>query len=470
MAQHHPKFMVLSIDGVPVDLMQRMYDEGIMPRLGALAKQVGLRQMRSIQPCVSCVAWTCFTTGKNPGKHGIYGFIDRADDRFGLKFPNQAIMTSDTIFDILSCEGKRVFSMNVPCTYPPRKVNGIQIGGFLAPNLDKISYPATEGAYLKSIDYRLDNDAGLARQDKDAFIEDLMTTHKNRMEAMEYYLDQEDWDFFHTHIMGSDRACHFYFGEMLDHHPKYEKDFFDYFRAVDASVGKVLDRLPEDVPLMIFSDHGFCRITHEVQLSKYLIDKGWTTPAEAPKHPIDINCDKSKAYNLIPGRIFVNLEGREPGGVVKLEDYDKVRQGIKTDLLALTDPKGNKVIDRVVMREDLYWSDNDGKNRGKLSPTESAKMGGTYGKAADLVAIPFDGYDLKLGLTAPEIFTNSEMTGMHSYHDAFMVARGIELPKDNLEIMMLSRPILEHMGVTVPEDLDGIHEGVTPDLYIDTNR
>ncbi len=460
----HPKFMVYSIDGVPHGLMQRMFDEGIMPNLANLASQTGLRQMRSIQPCVSCVAWTCFMTGKNPGKHGIYGFIDRREGGYDLAFPNQSMMTSDTLFDILSKAGKRVFSMNVPVTYPPRQVNGIQIGGFLAPNLDKIAYPASEGDYLKSINYVCDNDAALARQDKSAFCKDLMNTHERRMEAMFHYLEQEDWDFFHTHVMGSDRACHFLFGEMLDGHPEFEPAFFNYFRAVDESVGKLLTILGDDVPLMIFSDHGFCRIIHEVQLSKYLIDKGWTVPAEQPQHPLSIDPAKSKAYCLIPGRIFINLEGREPGGIVPLSEYDQVRQQIKADLLDLKDPKGNPVIDDVVMREDAYWADANGENLGTISPEESAQSGGTYGKAADLIAVPHDGYDLKLGLIAPEIFINTAMTGMHSYHDAFMVSRGVELPQDNLEIMMLARCILNTMGLPVPEDMDGEGKAITPNF------
>jgi predicted AlkP superfamily phosphohydrolase/phosphomutase len=464
---HKPKFVVFSIDGVPFGLMQRMFDEGIMPNLAKLAQQHTFQQMRSIQPCVSSVAWTCFSTGKNPGKHGIYGFIDRAEDSYGLAFPNTRTMTSKTIWEILSDSGKRVFGMNIPVSYPPRKVNGIIIGGFLAPNLDKIVYPASESDYLKSINYVIDNDAAGARKDKHAFVDDLYNTHERRMEAMFHYLDQEDWDFFHTHVMGSDRANHFLFTKMQENHPKFAPAFFEYYRRVDASLGQLLQRIGDDTPIMIFSDHGFCSIKNEVNLSKVLIDKGWTVVADEPQHPLSINPEKSKAYCLIPGRIFINLQAREPAGIVPLDQYHATRQAIAKDLLELTAPNGDPVIDKVIMREDVYWS-GDGSTRGNLTPELSAQQTDTYGKAADLLAIPHDGYDLKLGLVAPEVFTKTEMEGMHTYHDAFLVARNVDIPTDNLEILMLTRPIIEKLGVTVPDDLDGQDKAITPNFELKT--
>ena len=463
MATHSPKFMVYSIDGVPFGLMQRMFDEGVMPNLAKVAREHTFRQMRSIQPCVSSVAWTCFSTGKNPGKHSIYGFIDRKPDSWDLAFPNTNLMTSKTIWEILSEAGKRVFGMNIPVSYPPRKVNGIVIGGFLTPSLDKIVYPASESDYLKSIDYRIDNDAAGARKDKRAFVDDLRETHKARMEAMFHYLDQEDWDFFDTHVMGSDRANHFLLGSMEEGHPEFAPAFFDYYKQVDDSFGILMDRLPDDVPLLVFSDHGFCVIKHEVNLSKYMVDKGWTVPADEPQHPLSVNPAKSKAYCMIPGRIFVNLQGREPGGIVPLEEYHQTRQALASDLLELNAPNGDQVIDKVIMREDVYWSD-DGSMRGAITPEHAAQLGGTYGKAADLLAIPVDGYDLKLGLVAPDVFTKTEMEGMHTYEDAFMVARNVDLPADDLEILMLTRCVLKNLGVQPPPDLDGEGKAITPEF------
>ncbi len=458
-----PEFMVLSIDGVPHGLIQRMIEQGDMPNLGDLVARNGLKQMRSVQPTVSCVAWASYATGVNPAKHGIYGFIDRREDSWGLSFPNAAMLKSPNLWQILSKAGKRVFGMNVPSSYPPAPVNGVLIGGFLAPTIDKIVYPSDESDYLKSIDYQIDSDAALARQDKKAMLDNLDKTLDIRMEAMFHYLNQENWDFFHTHIMGSDRINHFLWQKMEQNDPDFAPAFFAFYRRIDSYIGNLVERLDDDTPLLIFSDHGFCGIKYEVQLSRYLIEMGWTQPAEKMQHPLSIDPANSRAYCTIPGRIHVNLAGREPGGIVSVEDYQKTRLALADDLMKLRDPDTNDpVIRKVVMREDMYWPSGS-QGVCDMTPEECARADGTFGKAADLVAIPYDGYDLKLGLGGDKVFQKTALEGMHTYHDAFMVAQNVELP-ENLEIMQIARPILEKLGVAVPENMDGAGNAVTPEM------
>jgi hypothetical protein len=43
-----------------------------------------------------------------------------------------------------------------------------------------------------------------------------------------------------------------------------------------------------------------------------------------------------------------------------------------------------------------------------------------------------------------------------------MVARGIDLPSKNLEILQLAGYILEKMGIDIPANLDGKNTAVTP--------
>ena len=127
----------------------------------------------------------------------------------------------------------------------------------------------------------------------------------------------------------------------------------------------------------------------------------------------------------------------------------------------LRDPNGRPVIRKVLQREDIYWSSGcDGVS--SLSPEQVAMADGTFGKAADLIAVPYDGYDLKLGLADKVVFKRTELEGMHTYEDACLVARGIDLPDDKLEIIMLARAILEKMQLKPPADMDGSGNAFTP--------
>lgn len=450
-----PNLTVLSIDGVPFGLLQTMLSKGLMPNLAVLAEKEGMRRMRSAQPAVSCVAWSSFMTGRNPGKHGIYGFVDRAENTYAPLFPNARMMAVENIWELLSRAGKRVFGMNVPVTYPPRAVNGILIGGFLTPTLDRAAYPASVNDYLKSIRYRIDADASFGRQDRCAMLADLGEVLDRRMEAMFYFLERERWDFFHAHIMESDRINHFFLKELLREDGEYGPACFAFYRRIDEAIGRLLEWIGPEAPLLILSDHGFCPVRREVQLSRYLAQTGWSKPAARVRHALSIDPGSSRAYCLIPGRIFINLQGREPEGIVPVEAYGQVREAIKADILKMRDPETDApVIERVLMREDLYWPEGSSGVRA-VSPEEAARARGTYGKAADLIAVPCDGYDLKTGLDDREVFREARLEGMHTHSDAFILSRGIDLPADDLDIMMLARPALESLGVKPPDDMDG---------------
>jgi len=460
-ARSSPRLTVLSIDGVPYGLARRMMAEGVMPNLARLAEEAGVRPMRSVQPTVSSVAWASYMTGCNPGKHGIYGFIDRRAGAYEVTLPNSRDLAAEHLWEILSRAGRRVFGMNVPVTYPPRPVHGILIGCFLAPSLDKVAYPASVGEYLRSINYQIDSDAQLARQNKRAMLANLDLTLDRRLEAMFHFLEGEAWDFFHTHIMESDRLNHFLYAKMEDNDPEFAPGFFRFYRRVDEALGRLLERIG-GAPVLVFSDHGFCRLRQEVQLSRYLVERGWTVPAEAAPHPLAIDAGRSRAYCLIPGRVFVNLRGREPGGIVAAEEYEQVREELKADLLALRDPEtGGAVIRQVLRREEVYWPAG-ARGPQRARPEEVARATGPFGRAADLIAVPYDGYDLKLGLGGTAVFQRTALEGMHTYHDAFLVARGVELPTGDLEILMLARPMLRGLGVAAPADMDGEGAAVTP--------
>jgi len=450
--RHPPRLVVLSIDGVPHGLLAELMAAGHMPAVAGLCQAHGRpRMMRSVLPTVSNVAWTCYATGRNPGKHGVYGFIDRKPGTYEMFFPNAAHVRGRHIWQMLSEGGMKVFGMNVPGTYPPRAVNGVLIGGFLSPSAAKAAYPPQVGAHLEEIGYRVDCDSQLARRDTQAMLVDLDQTLAKRAEAMFHFLAAERWDFFHAHIMGTDRINHFLLAGYRQRDGRWAGAFVDYYRKVDSVIARLLAEIGAETPLVVLSDHGFCEILHEVQLSRYLVETGWTTPAKEVAGPLSFDPGRTKAYTLIPGRIYVNLRGREAQGCVPIEEYQQVRQAVADDLMRLRDPKGRPVIRKVLKREEIYWpAGQAGPDAAAWAPPELPP----YSAAPDLVAVPFDGYDLKLGLTSPEIFVNTQLEGMHTYHDALLLTRNVRVPEGDFEIRQLAGVILETLGAAVPSDMD----------------
>jgi len=436
---HSPRVVVISLDGVPYSFIKARIAAGDLPNFKTLFDNGSLRRMNSVQPCASSVAWASYMTGKNPGKHNIFGFVDKKPGTLETFVPTSANMMSDTIGEIMSRAGKKVFVMNVPVTFPPRPVNGILIGCFLGTGLEKIAYPAQVSAELKKMGYRIDASAAIARENLSRFIDECNDVLNKRAEVMFHYLAQASWDFFQCHIMETDRMNHFFWECAENQNAPYAKAFVDFYKRVDDLIGVVERKIGDETELIILSDHGFCPIKKEIYLNRFLAAAGLLKfKTASPKSLNDMQAE-SVAYSLIPGRIFINLQGREPQGTVAPERYEEAREKVARTLLECKAPdSGAPIIRDVIKREDVYHGEH-------------------FSKAADLIAVPHDGYDLKGDVTKLIFGENTALTGMHKFDDALIFVRQREIKpvQENLWIGDVAPTILKLMNLTVPADMDG---------------
>ncbi|MFV2065616.1 MAG: alkaline phosphatase family protein, partial [Pirellulales bacterium] len=107
--------------------------------------------LESIVPPITVPAWMCFSTSRDPGSLGTYGFRNRADYSYdALRIVDSRSVRGLTTWDQVACEGKRATIVGVPPNYPPRKVNGVSVGCFLTPDASNstFTYPASVGAEI----------------------------------------------------------------------------------------------------------------------------------------------------------------------------------------------------------------------------------------------------------------------------------------------------------------------------------
>jgi predicted AlkP superfamily phosphohydrolase/phosphomutase len=422
------KIFILALDGTPFSFLQKMMGEGKMPNFAALAKQHSFKRMNSVQPPVSSVAWASFLTGEKPQTHGILSFTERNPATMDWYTPNAGHLKCKTIVEKLSDLDKRVFIMNVPATYPPKPINGISICGFLGDDILKGTYPEEQGAFLQKEGYRIDADTSLAKTDFPAFLNDLKSVLEKRIEMMWHYFEQEEWDFFMTHIMETDRLHHFTWEFMESGNPHFVDLYDRFYGRLDKLIGEVVKRIDDQTALMLLSDHGFTTLKKEVYLNNWLWQNDYlrfTKPV--PQNLNDIH-PESKAYALYPGRIFINLKGREKNGCVATgQEYESLRLEIKHKLFELIEPvSSEKIIKNVFYGEELY-----------NSPANIDLNNNTFADYADIIAIAHDGYDLKGQLWNKELFSKTVFNGMHTFDDAFVLFTGKNI-KNNLSISDLA--------------------------------
>ncbi len=437
------RVVFIGLDGTPYTFLQRLIAEGRAPHIARLAGQGSLLRMDSVWPWVSSVAWSTMMTGVNPAKHGIFGFIDR-DPATGKQFiPTARHMKAPTLWEVLSRAGKRVIVVNVPVTYPPRPVNGILVGCFLSPSLEKAVYPESFVPTLKSLGYILDADPWKARESKDLALQEVNAALEARIRTLFYLLEHEEWDYLHVHIMETDRLHHFLWQQMEEGHPTYAPAFYAVYRHIDDMLGRLAARLDDHTTLMWMADHGFCRIKKEVYVNRWLMDHGWlklrTVPPDRQKGLEEID-PGSVAYSLDPGRVFLRVRGREKEGrVAPGAEYEALRAEIAAAALALRDPDdGAPIFQAAFRREELYH-------------------GPYLEQAADLILAPYDGYDPKGPLYKESLtWKGDELVGMHTYDDAMLYVGGHTIPQTRFSVLNVMPTILSLMDVPLPPGLDGV--------------
>ncbi len=434
----HKRVLVIGLDGVPHSLLTELIERGVMPNLAEIAASGDLRPAESTQPTVSCAAWTSFVTGVNPGAHGVFGFVDREPGTYRQYITGTRYVQVPQIWRILGERGHRVIIMNVPVTSPPPEINGLLVGGFLAPKLEGATHPPELAARLERLGYRIDIDPWQARQSLDLLLEDLDATLKGRVAGANDLLTTEPWSYAMVHIMGTDRINHFVWGKWADDDPDYAPRFVDYYARVDAAVGEIAAAVGDDVELLLLSDHGFTRTVHEINIDAWLRAHGYLSVPPSDEAKLTQVDENTRVFSMTPGRIFVNLRGREPRGSVEPgAEYEALRNEIADGLMQLTDPDtGGPVMGGVLTREELWH-------------------GAALGRAPDLLAIPRDGYDLKSTLSGDELFTSSPITGMHTFGDAFWLIRGRQFAARTPRVEDGAPTVLSLLGEELPGHFDG---------------
>ena len=127
---------VFGIDGASPKLIEEYIEEGVLPNFEKLRQESAYGDLETVFPPITPCAWTSFLTGKQPGKHGIYDFSVRKNQE-DFDIVTSADVGSDTIYDLMNRHNKKVGSLGIPLTYPPKEVDGYMVSGLPIDKIDE---------------------------------------------------------------------------------------------------------------------------------------------------------------------------------------------------------------------------------------------------------------------------------------------------------------------------------------------
>lgn len=452
------KVAVIGLDGVPPELLfERWLDR--LPNIKRLALNGVYGELESTIPAITCPAWTSMVTSANPGRLGIYGFRNRTGYNYeGLAFATSGSIKEEPVWVTLSRQNKRVIVIGVPQTYPPTPVNGCMITCFLTPDTScNYTYPPELKDEVERITggYIIDVD-NFRGEDKESVIKTVYEMTRRRFKLAREFIRNKGWDFFMMVEMGADRMHHAFWKYFDQTHPKYQASngyedvIFDYYLYLDREIGDVISFLDKDTLFLLVSDHGAKKMEGGICINEWLINNGYLRLVEYPSevtpfNKLIVNWDKTAVWGEggYYGRIFMNVKGREPNGVVARQNYEHVRSELIARLTDIRDENGNNIRTKVFKPEEIYTVCNN------IPPDLIVYYGDLSWRSIGSV-----GHGT---IWAKENDLGSDGAN-HSQFGVFLRYDGIGKRgerRGGLHIMDIAPTILDYMGVEAPLSMEG---------------
>ncbi|MFC6734073.1 alkaline phosphatase family protein [Haladaptatus sp. DYSN1] len=506
--------LLIGIDAGCLPVFERLYEDDVIPNIQSICEEGAAAPLESQIPPWTPSAWPSMYTGVNPGKHGVCGFVTY--DGYDFRVVSGTDVEELSLWSLLDQHEKSSVVVNVPVTHPPEEFDGALIPGFIGPEnpkchpeglLDEVRDAI--GEYKVYPSYARD-DSTFSDAQK---MEEYTSLVRMRGEAFRYLADKHEPDFGFVQFQKPDTVFHEFEGDWDKVRTVYEEtdrqigkvleacDPNTVFIASDHGMGpydKYEFRVNE-----FLRDEGYVKsrkggkgmpswnpIQEELRSGKdtrtwepNTLERAAATVARfgltaskiraglekvglaeiakqyAPKNVArtaneQVDFPKSTAYMRARTELGVriNLEGRDPAGVVPQENYDEVRDELIEKLSAVRTPDDEPVFGEVAPREKYFH----GKNADN---------------APDIVTIPNDmGHFLSAQLLG-DYFAPPTEPWNHKM-DGIVAAKGAGIDVDAMparaHLFDVAPTIMSALGVPYSDRMDGTVIPVVPDVGSET--
>jgi predicted AlkP superfamily phosphohydrolase/phosphomutase len=364
------KIAVIGLDSVPPELLfDKLLDE--LPNIKRMYERGLHGKLRSCDPPITVPAWMVAFTGKDPGELGIYGFRHRKGNSYTDGYiVNSTHVRAKTVWEVLGEHGLKSIVLGVPPGYPPKPVpNALIVSCFITPSAERpFTYPAElKDEVLKAAGGKYIFDVTFRTEDRESVKQELFEMTEKRFDVAEYLATNKPWDFFVMHEIGFDRLHHAFWKFFDPAHPKYvrgnryEEIDKEYYKMVDGRIGRLLGILGDDCSTIVMSDHGSKAMKGGFCVNQWLEREGYLALRSTPKAQTDldkaeVDWRRTKAWGWggYYARVFLNVKGREPTGVIDPSDIEREKKALRDRVLSIDDDKGARMKNEIFQPERLY--------------------------------------------------------------------------------------------------------------------
>ncbi|MBW3594237.1 MAG: alkaline phosphatase family protein [Actinobacteria bacterium] len=383
-----PRVIVLGWDSATFDIIDPLVESGRLPVLASLIEKGWRAPLRSTWPPMTDCAWTSAFTGRDAGGHGIIGSWYRAPGSYECRYFSSRDRRAPAVWELT--DDVRHLVWNVPMTFPPEPIAGAMVAGYGAPPGSQMTEPKDLQSQLAgrwALDDLLDR---APHGSLERFLDDLLQGLRAQGEALPWAIRETGADAVYAVWPHIDRAQHFFWRFRDRDHPMADA-VTRVYEAMDRATGDIVGAFP-DADVIVVSDHGAGPLYGDVNLGAWLVDRGdasystsarrsvlssvaWAMPPVARRAgrrfapslarkamaaklsgqlaPFDWS--RTRAFFGFHSDLWLNLEGREPNGIVPSSDAEDIVSELSDALVQIEDPAtGRRPIAEVHRRDDIY--------------------------------------------------------------------------------------------------------------------
>ncbi len=406
--------LVLGLDGACRSVLDPLVDDGAVPNIAALRDAGTEGPLESQLPPWTPSAWPSLYTGVNPGKHGVYDFL--RFEGYDWSLVNQSHVTAHAVWELLSMEGYSSVVLNVPVTHPARAVDGVVVPGYTAPEAPEC-HPSGVWDELNDEfgEYTLYTDPLGGGSSPAERKRGYCRLSRMRGEAFRYLVGKHDPEFGFVQFQQCDTVFHEFPEEPETVRRVYaaiDAEIGAILEACDPEITLLVsdhgigpmeghefrlnDYLREHGLVSVTAKGGGMpswRAVSRTQQQNGERSQAAETPAErtlelaaragltsqrigsvvqrlglenvvrtivpddlirAGTEQVDFPASTAYMRSRTEMGVRLNVEGREPEGIVPEDEYEQVRTAVVETLSKATTPEGEPVFERVAPREAVF--------------------------------------------------------------------------------------------------------------------
>jgi predicted AlkP superfamily phosphohydrolase/phosphomutase len=272
-----PKVAMIGMDAAELSFIQRQLP--FLPALSRVLETGRLHRLGSTAGVFPGSVWPTFYSGMPPGSHGVYHHLQWDPDRMQLRRVADDWLYVEPFWYELERRGLRVATIDVPMSFRSRLIRGAEVINWgshdeLGPFGTHPRNLAGEirlrfGRHPMGSEIPVRKSPGQL----DKIRRNLIAGATLKSALSRWVLAQADWDFFLTVFGETHRGGHLLWPEDGIEGSAAEDRLLDVYRAVDRSIGEVLEALPHDVTtLIVFALHGMGRNTSQEHFTPKVMD------------------------------------------------------------------------------------------------------------------------------------------------------------------------------------------------------